>query len=79
MQQILHGWNWMRFLRLAVGLYALVQVAIDWDPMLAAAGVFLSAMAVFNIGCCGIACAPNFKSSKRNEDATKDISFEEVK
>jgi hypothetical protein len=79
MQQILNGWNWMRFLRLGVGLYALVQVAVEWDPMLAAAGVFLSAMAVFNIGCSGAACAPNFRSSKRNEGSTKNISFEEVK
>jgi hypothetical protein len=54
MKQLFTGWNLMRWLRLGIGGYALVQAAIDHDPLLAVAGVFLTSMAVFNIGCCGV-------------------------
>lgn len=80
MKQVLSGWSLMRGLRLGMGVYALVQSAIDHEPLLAFAGVLLTAMAVFNVGCCGVnGCATNFNPAKSTTQKTENISFEEIK
>ncbi|ULQ51540.1 hypothetical protein [Flavihumibacter fluvii] len=80
MKQILTGWNLMRWLRLIIGVYALVQSAIEYEPLLAVAGVFLTTMAVFNVGCCGVGgCATTFKPVKKEPGQNENIQFEEIK
>ncbi len=75
-QTILSNWTLMRFLRLAMGIAILVQAVIAKDMLFAFAGIIFTVMPVFNIGCCGTAgCAA---PSKKNQDATKDIIYEEV-
>ena len=75
-QTILSNWTLMRFLRLAMGIAILVQAVIAKDMLFAFAGLVFTAMPVFNIGCCGTAgCAAPYK---KNQDTTKDITYEEV-
>lgn len=81
MRTILTGWNFMRFLRLGIGLYALVASWMQREPLLAAAGVFLVLMALFNAGCCaGGACSTGYRRPRANQPSGKEtISYEEVK
>ncbi len=75
-QTILSNWTLMRFLRLAMGIAILVQAVIAKDMLFAFAGIVFTAMPVFNVGCCGTTgCAA---PPKKNQDATKDIIYEEV-
>ena len=80
MKTFVTGWNLMRWLRLGIGGYALVQAAIDHDALLAFAGVFLTTMAVFNVGCCGAGgCATTFKTEKPVPGVIENTQFEEIK
>ena len=73
---ILSNWTSMRFFRLGLGIAILVQAVITKDLLFAFAGILFTAMPVFNVGCCGTAgCAAPLK---KNQKATKDITYEEV-
>ena len=75
-QTLLSNWNFMRLLRLGMGIAILVQGIILKDVLLAFAGIIFTAMPVFNVGCCGAAgCATPLKKS---HDTTKEIGYEEV-
>lgn len=75
-QAILSNWNFMRFLRLALGIAIIVQSAIAGNWAMAVVGLLFTAMPVFNIGCCGTAgCATPVKKSS---ETTKDTRYEEV-
>lgn len=77
MKEYLKTWDFIRVLRLALGVFVAVQGAIGGDWLFMAAGALFSLMPILNIGCCGAAgCnAPVSKSNK----SVEDISFEEVK
>lgn len=78
LQTLLTGWNFMRFVRLGVGIFIGVQ-AIQYRDVLSGliASVFLL-QAATNTGCCGInGCATNNKYNTKN--TTQDVEFEEVK
>jgi hypothetical protein len=71
-------WNFMRILRLGLGIYISVQ-AVETQSMLSAIfAVFLLFQAITNTGCCGSnGCAIPIK--KNNSDKTEEIEYEEVK
>ncbi len=73
---ILHNWNFMRFLRLAVGIFIIAQSIITKDWTMGILGSLFTIMPLFNIGCCGVGgCAtPISKTPETN----KDIIYEEV-
>lgn len=76
-QAIFSNWNFMRFLRLGLGIFIIVQSVIVKDWTMGILGLLFTIMPIFNIGCCGVggcATAP----PKRNSEATKDINYEEV-
>lgn len=75
-QTIFTNWNFMRFLRLGLGMAVLVQAVLARDTMFALLGILFTAMPVFNIGCCGTnSChVPPQKKTELN----KEISYEEV-
>ena len=50
-QGILHNWNFMRFIRLGLGIAIIVQAVIVKDFTMGIAGILLTCMPVFNIGC----------------------------
>jgi hypothetical protein len=75
-QDILSGWNFMRFLRLSLGIAIIIQSIIHHDWTMGILGTLFTVMPVFNIGCCGIgACATPVK---KNNQTVKDITYEEV-
>ena len=75
-QLLLNNWNFMRILRLGLGIFILVQsvIAIDWA--MGILGLLFTLMPICNISCCcnGCATAPPKKSSV----TTKDTIYEEV-
>ena len=76
MNRILNNWNWARLLRLLLGVGATIQGFLQKEYVLALAGIFLSYMAVANIGCCGTGtCHVDYKKEKQT---SKDIEYEEV-
>jgi len=76
MDRIAKGWNFVRGIRLALGLYILLQSVLTREWVLACAGLFLSVTAVFNVGCCGIyGCQPMIRAKI---DPNKEITYEEV-
>ena len=78
LQTLLTGWNFMRFVRLGVGIFIGVQ-AIQYRDVLSGliASVFLL-QAATNTGCCGFSgCATNNNFNTKN--TTQDVEFEEVK
>jgi hypothetical protein len=74
-QMILNNWHFMRLLRLALGIFIIVQAFITKDWTLGVLGTLFAAMPLFNIGCCGTgACeAPQQKAG-----TSKEIRYEEV-
>ena len=73
---ILNNWNFVRVLRLLIGLAIIVQAIVAADLLFGFLGLIFTAMALFNAACCGVgACASPAPKSK---SASKEISYEEV-
>ena len=73
---IFSSWNFMRFIRLGLGIAIIIQSVISKDWAIGALGVLFTCMPIFNIGCCaaGGCTAPPAK----NTEPTKEIIYEEV-
>lgn len=70
------SWDFMRILRLVIGIFAAAQAIYTMDIILGIAAFVIGGMAIFNIGCCGVnGCNTNYKSSKKQN---QDVEFEEV-
>jgi hypothetical protein len=77
-EKILQPWDWLRVVRLIIGVSVVFQSVLMQSWLLVAAGVMLTAMAVLNIGCGLNGCSvPPARRDTVTE--TKDIHFEEVK
>lgn len=77
-QTLFTNWNFMRWLRLAIGPYVLVQAVMMHDNMLGFFGAFFLFQAVTNTGCCGTqGCAVPI--TKKNSTKADEIEFEEIK
>ena len=76
MKQILSKWNFIRWLRLGLGLAITVQSIYAREMAMILMGVLFAGMAVFNIGCCA-AGGCTIPVRKRSEPV-KDIEYEEV-
>ncbi|MEO7047517.1 MAG: hypothetical protein ABI091_19615 [Ferruginibacter sp.] len=75
-QSILNNWNYIRLLRLVIGIAIMVQGILTKDILFGIAGLLFTAMAVFNAGCCGTAgCNVPIKKTSLT---TKDIRNEEL-
>lgn len=69
---LLRGWNFMRVLRLALGIIITVQGIVTREWLLAVMGILFSLMPVLNIGCCGASGCniPASKSNKKTEETS---------
>ena len=75
-ERILRNWNFMRFIRLALGIAIIFQSVMNGNWAMGLVGILFTAMPVFNLGCCGTSgCNTPINTSKQN---TKDITYEEV-
>jgi len=71
-------WNFMRLIRLALGIYISVQAVETQSTISAIFAVFLLFQAFTNTGCCGSnGCAVPIK--KNNSDKSEEVEYEEVK
>lgn len=77
MKGYLRNWNLMRILRLALGVFIIVQGVQAQQWLFVGLGGLFSLMPLLNIGCCGTSgCnTPIRKSNKK----TEDITYEEVR
>jgi|GEM_PF-4461311 hypothetical protein len=76
-ERLLQKWDWLRVLRLFIGVSVLFQAFFMREWLLFAAGFMLSGMAVMNFGCGLNGCSTAPPPHGRNE--TGDVHFEEVK
>ena len=69
--------DFSRLLRLALGVFVVVQGIVTNDWIFALIGALLAVMPLLNIGCCGLPgyCA----TSRSSNNETEDISYEEVR
>jgi len=77
-ETLLTGWNFMRFLRLGVGIFVGIQ-AVQYHDVLSGfiASIFFI-QAATNTGCCGASgCATN--TNYKAKENIQEIEFEEVK
>ena len=77
MKNYLKNWNFMRFLRLAMGIYIIFIGLQESNFWFVALGGMFSLMPLLNTGCCGVSsCSvPPANRIKKIED----ITFTEVK
>jgi len=75
MKTIWYGWNFMRGLRLVMGLAAVGQAIATKEWIVGLAGGFLVFMALANIGCCGAnGCAVPDSRARVTKVTDKDVS-----
>ena len=53
-QRIFSNWDFMRFLRLALAVFILVEAWMHSDLLVGAVAGILLFQAVVNVGCCGV-------------------------
>ncbi|MEI7581461.1 hypothetical protein [Runella sp.] len=80
MTAILQNWNFMRFLRLGMGLWLVYSAFADHQPLLGLLGSVFALQAIMNAGCCGASgCAmPNARQST-GQITKEPIQYEEIK
>lgn len=76
MKNYLKSWNFIRALRLALGIFIIVQGVEAKDWLFVALGGLFSLMPLLNIGCCGVS---GCDVPVLNNNKSEDISYEEVR
>lgn len=77
MKNYFRNWNFMRLLRLAMGILIIVQGFMDNQWMFVALGGLFSLMPFLNIGCYGTSsCSISLPKSDKKTD---EITYEEVR
>lgn len=77
MKNILINWTLFRFIRLALGIFILIQGITMGDKVSLLLGTLFTSMPLLNIGCCGVgACDVSYK--KQTSQNIEETSYEEV-
>lgn len=74
---ILQNWTFMRFLRLGMGVWLIVESARTHETMFILLGGLFAVQAIFNMGCVGGNCA--VPTRRRPFSRTEETTFEEIK
>jgi hypothetical protein len=76
---ITQNWGLMRMIRLALGVYAIIEAVKAHELIMGILGLTLVGMALFNMGCgaqgCGVPIVKNTKTKDQNQD---EVEYEEV-
>lgn len=75
MKKYLRNWDFVRGLRLAFGVFIVIQGVIANEWILAALGGLFSLMPLMNISCC---CASSCTTTASHSKKKEDISYEEI-
>lgn len=73
---IFRNWNFMRALRLVLGVAIILQAIVLKDWSVVVLGIVFTSLPVFNIGCCGTGAC--YVPPKKSSVETKDITYEEL-
>jgi hypothetical protein len=77
-ETLLKDWNFMRILRLVLGIYIAVQAVESLSLLSGVIATFFLFQAITNTGCCGSnGCAVPTKNSKT--DTVEEVEYEEIK
>lgn len=77
MRNYIRNWDFMRILRLALGVFIIVQGVMAKEWLLVGMGGLFSLMPLMNKGCCGVSgCSTSIPKSNKK---TEDITYEEVR
>lgn len=80
MRALLENWNFMRFLRLGMGLWLVYSAFADRQPLLGLLGGVFALQAIMNAGCCGSGgCAMPVARQNTSQTTKEPIQYEEVK
>ncbi|MEO6288823.1 MAG: hypothetical protein ABIO76_02815 [Ginsengibacter sp.] len=73
---LLKNWNFMRLLRLAIGVWAVVEAFQNSNSLLGLLGGSILVMAVMNIGCCSVngSCKTPASTNKKQSEKPGEIS-----
>lgn len=75
---LLTDWNFMRILRLVLGIYIAVQAVETLSLLSGVVAAFFMFQAITNTGCCGSnGCAVPTKKTKT--DTVEEVEYEEIK
>jgi hypothetical protein len=77
-QTLFTGWNFMRALRLVLGVYIAIQAFTTHDSMLGFFSTFFLFQAITNTGCCG-AQGCSVPVIKKDSTKIEEVEFEEIK
>lgn len=77
MKNYLKNWNLMRVLRLALGVFIIVQGIQAQQWLFVGLGGLFSLMPLLNIGCCGTSGCNT--PVRRTNKKTEDITYEEIR
>jgi len=77
-ENILTGWNFMRWLRLGLGLFVAFQAVQLHDALAGLVAAFFLFQAVTNTGCCGVGGC-SIPSSKSDDAGSREVDYEEIK
>lgn len=76
-QNIFKNWNFVRILRLAMGIFLVVEAVKSGMWLLVFVGAVFVAMPLLNICCCTTGdCSVPTRNSKNNRD---EVEYEEIK
>ena len=77
-ETLFNNWNFMRFLRLGLGIYITVQAVETLSILSGVVAVFFLFQAITNTGCCG-SNGCTLPTNKSNSTKTEEVKFEEIK
>lgn len=77
-ETLLTDWNFMRILRLVLGIYIAVQAVETLSFLSGFVAAFFIFQAVTNTGCCG-SNGCTVPTNKSNSDTIEDVEYEEIK
>ncbi|WP_041343382.1 hypothetical protein [Runella slithyformis] len=79
MNTLLSNWNFMRMLRMGMGLWFMYSAVAEHQPLLGLMGGLFAVQAAMNLGCCGSAgcAAPNTRPN--TSKISEETQYEEVK
>ncbi|MBP6090788.1 MAG: hypothetical protein KA521_06000 [Crocinitomicaceae bacterium] len=72
------NWNFMRFARLLIGIYIVVQGIQTKEISYTIMGSLFMLMPIFNIGCFGGQCASPIQKTKNESSDINEVEFEEI-
>lgn len=65
---ITNNWNFMRFLRIAMGIFLIFQAIETGQYVFFAFAAFFIFQAIFNLGCSGESCGVQYKNDVKRDE-----------